>query len=187
MSSKAAVGAIELSSIGIGFRVQDALLKAASVDLLIARTICAGKYLIVFAGTVSDVEAAMQTAQSEGKDAVVDSLVVPNIHPAVFPAITQSVVLSPEEVGALGIVETFSAVSAMVAADVAAKAANVTLFRLNLAMAMGGKGFLAMTGTVANVEAAVQAAADAVVQDHGLLVSTTVIPRPSKELYTEYI
>lgn len=115
-----------------------------------------------------------------------DSLVVSNIHPAVFPAMTQSVVLSPEEIGALGIVETFSATSAMVAADVAAKAASVTIFRLSLAMAMGGKGLLMMTGSVADVEAAVQAAAEAV-KEHGLLVSTTVIPRPSKELFFDYI
>ena len=175
MSSKAAVGAIELSSIGVGYQVQDDLLKSANVDLLIARTICAGKYLIVVAGTVSDVETALETARAVGKDAVADSLVVSNIHPAVFPAMTQSVVLSPEEIGALGIVETFSASSAMVAADVAA---SVTIFRLSLAMAMGGKGLLMMTGSVA---------AAAAVAEHGLLVSTTVIPRPSKELFTDYI
>lgn len=186
MNIKAAVGAIELSSIGIGFQVQDALLKSANVDLLIARTICSGKYLVVFAGNVSDVETGMETARQVGKDAVIDYLTVPNVHPAVFPAITQSVVLSPEETGALGIIETFSAVSAMIAADTAAKAANVTLFRLSLAMAMGGKGLLMMTGSVANVEAAVDAAVNSV-KDHGLLVSKTVIPRPEKELFTDYI
>ena len=76
MSSKAAVGAIELSSIGVGYQVQDDLLKSANVDLLVARTICAGKYLIIVAGTVSDVETALDTARAVGKDAVVDSLVV---------------------------------------------------------------------------------------------------------------
>lgn len=183
---KAAVGAIELSSIGVGYQVQDALLKSANTELLIARTICSGKYLVVVAGNVADVETAIETARNVGKDAVIDYLTVPNVHPAVFPAITQSVVLSPEEIGALGIVETFSAVSAMIAADTAAKAANVTIFRLNLAMAMGGKGLLMMTGSIANVEAAVDAAVESI-KDHGLLVSKTVIPRPEKELFTDYI
>ena len=54
------VGAIELSSVGIGYQVEDEMLKAASVELLIARTICSGKYLIVIGGSVSDVQAAIQ-------------------------------------------------------------------------------------------------------------------------------
>ena len=161
-------------------------MKAANTTLIIARTVCSGKYLIVFSGKVGDVESAMETALAVGGTSVIDKLVVANVHPALFPAMAQSVALSPEEIGALGIVETFSASSAMVAADVAAKAASVTIFRLSLAMAMGGKGLLMMTGGVADVEAAVNAAAEAV-KAHGLLVSTTVIPRPSKELFTDYI
>jgi len=35
-----AIGAIELSSIGIGYQIEDDMLKAATVNLLIARTIC---------------------------------------------------------------------------------------------------------------------------------------------------
>ncbi len=183
---KTSVGAIELSSIGIGYQVQDALLKAASVDLLIARTICAGKYLIIFAGGVSDVVAAMETAVQLGKESVIDSLTVANVHPAVFPAVSQSVVLGPNDIGALGIIETYSAVSALVAADTAAKAANVILFRLNLAMAMGGKGLLMMTGSVADIETAVDSAVSAI-KDRGLLISRTVIPRPEKELFSDYL
>lgn len=183
---KNSVGAIEISSIGIGYQVQDALLKAASVDLLIARSICAGKYLIIFCGGVSDIESAMETALNIGGESVIDHLTVANLHPSVFPAITQSVVLAPGELQALGIVETYSVVSVLVAADVAAKAANVTLFRLNLAMAMGGKGLLLMTGSVADVQAAVDTACDKI-KDRGLLVSRTVIPRPEKELFADYV
>ncbi len=186
MSRKTSVGAIEISSIGIGYQVQDALLKAASVELLIARTICSGKYLVIFAGSVSDVEAAMETALRIGDGSVIDYLTVANVHPAVFPAMTQSVVLGPEELGALGIIETFSAVSALVAADTAAKAANVTLFKLNLAMAMGGKGLLMMTGSVSDVQTAVDVAVD-MVKSRGLLVSQTVIPRPQEELFSDYL
>ena len=58
MAIPKSIGAIELSSIGMGYQVEDEMLKAASVELLIARTICSGKYLIVIGGSVSDVEAA---------------------------------------------------------------------------------------------------------------------------------
>ena len=55
MPTPKSIGAIELSSIGIGYQIEDEMLKAASVELLIARTICSGKYLIVVGGSVSDV------------------------------------------------------------------------------------------------------------------------------------
>jgi microcompartment protein CcmL/EutN len=162
------------------------MLKAAAVDLLIARTICSGKYLIVIGGTVSDVEAAMQAGLAAAPDSIIDHMVIPNIHESVFPALGQSVTLSYDHVGALGVVETFSGVSVLAAADAAAKAARVTLFRIHVAMALGGKGLLLMTGTVADVRAGVQAAADEVRQ-RGLLVSEIVIPRPGRELFGDYL
>ncbi|MGL4594614.1 MAG: BMC domain-containing protein [Thermoguttaceae bacterium] len=181
-----AVGAIELSSIGVGYKVQDDMLKAASVEILIARTICSGKYLIVLTGGVSDVEMAIEVGRNSGNDAVIDFLTVASAFEGVLPALSQSVVLSADTVDALGIVETFSGVSALVAADFAGKAANVTLFRLHIAMALGGKGLLLMTGSVSDVTTAVDVAAEAI-KERGLLVSKYVIARPSKELLADYI
>lgn len=181
-----AIGAVELSSIGVGYQVQDEMLKAASVRLLVARTICSGKYFIVVAGPVSDVQSSVAAGQAAASEALIDQLVIPNVHPSVFAALGQSVVLAAGQAQALGVVESFSAVSIIAAADAAAKAANVTLFRIHVAMALGGKGFLLLTGTVANVRAAVQAGA-AEVSQRGLLVSQIVIPQPSAELFSEYI
>ena len=186
MAFPKSVGAIELSSIGIGYRIEDEMLKAASVELLIARTICSGKYLIVVGGTVSDVEAAIQSGLNGAGEAIIDHLVVANVHPTVFPALGQSIALGPEQIDALGVVETFSGVSVLAAADCAAKAARITLFRLHVAMALGGKGLCLMTGAVADVKAGVQAAA-AEARRRGLLVSEVVIPRPGRELFGDYL
>jgi microcompartment protein CcmL/EutN len=186
MSVPRSVGVIELSSVGIGYLVEDEMLKSAKVDLLIARTICSGKYLIVIGGTVSDVEAAVRAGLAKGGEAVIDSLTLANVHESVFPALGQSVVLEASQLGALGIVETFSGTSVLAAADAAAKAARVTIFRIHVAMAMGGKGLCLMTGSVSDVHAGVQAAA-AQARSRGLLVSEIVIPGPSKELFAEYL
>jgi microcompartment protein CcmL/EutN len=186
MAIPKSVGAIELSSIGIGYRIQDDMLKAASVEILIARTICSGKYLIVLGGSVSDVETAINTGVLAAGEAVIDHLTVANVHPAIFPALGQSIALGPDEIGALGVVETFSGVSILAAADCAAKAARITLFRIHVAMALGGKGFCLMTGSVADVRAGVQAAADEA-RRRGLLVSEVVIPRPSPQLFGDYL
>ena len=186
MSSFKSIGAVELSSIAVGYQVQDEMLKAASVQVLIARTICSGKYFIVVGGSVSDVKAAVAAALKTTEEAIIDHLVIPNVHEGVFPALGQSVVLDADQADALGIVESFSGTSIVAAADAAAKAARVTLFRIHVAMALGGKGFCLMTGSVADVRAGVRAAAEEV-RKRGLLVAEIVIPRPSKELFAEYI
>ncbi|MBN2023254.1 MAG: BMC domain-containing protein [Pirellulales bacterium] len=180
------VGVIELSSIGVGYQAQDEMLKAASVELLIARTICSGKYLIVVGGAVSDVEAAMAVGLHAAEEAVIDHLTVANVHESVFPALGQSVTIPDDAAGALGVIETFSGTSVLAAADAAAKAARVTLFRIHVAMALGGKGLCLMTGSVADVRAGVEAGA-AEARRRGLLVSEIVIPRPSRELLQEYL
>jgi len=181
-----AIGMIELSSVGIGFKVQDAMLKAADVQLVLGRSICSGKYIDVVTGSVAAVRAAMDAGLDAAPDGIIDHILIPNVHKDVFPALGQSVQIRTEKPGAIGIIETFSAASALEAADVAAKVAAITLYRIHLAMALGGKGFVLMTGTVADCNSGVNAGAE-VVRTKGLLVSAVVIPGPSKELYAEYI
>ncbi len=186
MATPKSIGAIELSSVGIGYQIEDDMLKAASVELLIARTICSGKYLIVLGGSVSDVQAAIQTGLQGAGEAIIDQMILPNVHESVFPALGQSIELTDDEMGSLGVIETYSGTSVLAAADAAVKAARVTLFRIHVAMALGGKGLCLMTGSVADVRAGVEAGA-AEARDRGLLVSEIVIPRPSRELFADYL
>jgi microcompartment protein CcmL/EutN len=113
-------------------------------------------------------------------------MVIPNVHESVFPALGQSVQLDPSECRAIGVVESYSTASILEAADAAAKASAVTLFRIHLAMALGGKGFVLMTGNVSDCQNAVDLAAE-IIREKGLLVYAGVIPGPSKELFAEYI
>lgn len=181
-----AIGMLELSSIGIGFEAQDAMLKASSAQLLIARTICSGKYAVVVGGDVSDVKSSLDAGIALCKDALIDKLLIPNVHPSVFPAVSGSFDLSADECGAMGILETFTVSCILEAADAAAKAANITLFRVHVAMAIGGKGFLQITGDVSSVRTAIQEAAQVAIE-RGVLVSKVVIPNPCPELFHETI
>jgi len=186
MAIPKSIGAIELSSVAIGYQVQDTMLKAGNVEILIARTICSGKYLIVVGGPVSDVKAAIRAALAAPSESIIDHVEIPNVHESVFPALGQSVTIDDPEVGAMGIVETYSGVSIIAAADAAAKAAKITLFRIHIAMALGGKGFCLMTGSVGDCRTGVSAGA-AEARNRGLLVAETVITRPSRELFSEYL
>jgi microcompartment protein CcmL/EutN len=188
------IGVLELTSIGVGLAAQDAVLKAADVRLVLARTVCSGKYIVVVTGKVADVHDAIEAGVAAIPEGLIDHGVIPQIHPAVFKALAQAVELHVPLSGeppapapkALGVVETFSGVSILEAADTAAKAAQVALLRIHLAMALGGKGYLMMAGSVADVQAAVAAGAR-VARRKGLLVSAITIPGPSRELFAEYI
>jgi microcompartment protein CcmL/EutN len=140
------IGLIELSSIATGYAVQDAMLKAAEVQILMARSICSGKYLIVIAGDVASVTTAVQAGGAVAGPSLIERRQIAHIHPSVLQAISNAVDIDPKELRSIGVIETFSAASIIAVADECVKSANVTLLRVHLAMALGGKGFVLMAG-----------------------------------------
>jgi microcompartment protein CcmL/EutN len=174
-----AIGCIELNSIARGYVVADAMLKAADVKILFNRTICPGKFMVMVSGDVASINAAVATGLEVGAGEVVDDLIIANVHPDVFPAISGSRII--ERSAALGIVETFSVAAIVEAADAAVKAANIELLEVHMAMAIGGKGFVTFTGDVAAVQAAVDAAVERI-KHKGVLVNMEVIAQPRKEI-----
>jgi len=179
-----AIGGVELSSIAKGLEAADAMLKTSEVTLLLSRTVCPGKYIVLVSGETGPVNAAVAAGVDKAAHALVDNFVIPNIHPEVFPAIEGSAVTGKLE--ALGIIESFSVSALIEGADAAVKAGFVKLIEIRLAMALGGKAFVTMTGSVAAVETAVAAGA-AVAAKKGLLVEKVVIPQPRQELLGEMI
>ena len=181
-----AVGLIELSSIAAGFEVCDTMLKAGSVRLLLSRTICSGKYMVLIGGSPADVKAAVSAGCDAANGCLIDSTVIASIHPEVFTAIGRSTVVPPEHKGALGVIESFNISTLIYAADAVVKAANVQLLEVRLAMALGGKAFCTFTGDVSAVQSAMQAGRK-VLADAGVLVNATVISRPHPDVYREVI
>jgi len=186
VSEISSIGLIELSSVATGYVVQDVMLKAGSVQLLMARSICSGKFLIVIAGDVTSVAAAVQAGGVAAGASLIERRQIARVHTSVLEAISNSVEIDPRQLRSIGIVETFSAASIIEVADTAVKSANVTLLRVHLAMALGGKGFVLMAGDVSSVQAAV-AAGSKVAAEEGMLVGRGVIAAPSPELFRDYI
>ncbi|MDP6209287.1 MAG: BMC domain-containing protein, partial [Roseibacillus sp.] len=85
--TKNAIGIVELSSIAAGYSSSDEMLKAANVEMLLARSICSGKYMVMVGGEVADVQSAVAAGVAISEGAVIDSAVLSNIDPSVFPAI----------------------------------------------------------------------------------------------------
>ena len=184
MKKGASIGIVETSSIAMGFEIADTILKAANVDIVLNRTICPGKYVVLVGGDVDAVQSSVQAGVNAGAHTVVDQFVISNVHPAVFPAI--SGIEHVPELKALGVIEGFSVASVVEAADAAVKAAPIQFVHIHLAMAIGGKGFVSFTGDVAAVDEAAEVGA-AVIERKGLLVEKIVIPRPRPEIVREFV
>ncbi len=178
------IGLVELTSIAAGYEVADTMLKTSEVELLVSRSICSGKYMVMVGGDVAPVRASVEAGERAGHATVVDTFVIPNVHKDIFPAISATNQVDMLE--ALGIIEAFSVASLIEAADAAVKASRVQLIEIRLAMALGGKAFVTLTGEVAAVRSAVDAGA-LVCSRRGLLVNKVVIPNPKKELLKEMI
>lgn len=173
------IGLLELNSIAAGMEVADTMLKTAEVELIFAGTTCPGKYTVLVTGEVTAVENSIQAGLKKGAEMIVDFFVLPMVHPQVIPAING--MSAVDKLQALGVIETFSLASAIVAADTAAKAAAVNLMEVRLGTGIGGKSFVTMTGEVAAVKAAVDAGT-VTVKDKGMMVYNTVIPSPDPKL-----
>ncbi len=169
-----AIAAIETSSIAQGALTGDAMVKVAEVELLQACPISPGKYWILIGGDVASVRASFQRGLEVAADTLLDSLMIPQLHEMVLPALAGTAPRGDDD--ALGVIETLTATAAIVAADRAAKAATVTLRDLRLANGLGGKGVLFLTGDVSNVQAAVEAGREEALRK-GLLARSVVVPR----------
>lgn len=169
-----AIAAVETSSIAQGTVVGDAMVKTAEVTLINACTISPGKYWVLIGGDVGPVRASFRRGVEVAAETLLDSLFIPQLHAMVLPALTGTV--SQVEHDALGVIETLTAAAAIVAADQAAKAADVLLRDLRLANGLGGKGVLFLSGDVSNVQAAVDAGRDEALRK-GLLTRSVVVPR----------
>lgn len=178
------LGLIEMTSIAAGMQAADIMLKTSNVEMILSRTICSGKYMTLIGGEVAAVQTAVDAAVETINFGVIDHFVIPNVHPDIFPAIAGHTGVQLLE--SLGIIESFSVASLIEAADAAIKAASVKLIEVRLAMALGGKAFVTMTGEVAAVTAAVEAGA-ALVSEKGLLVNKVIIAQPRQELLNEMI
>lgn len=173
------IGLLEFSSIARGIEVADQVLKQAEVRILFARPVSPGKYVLLFTGSVEDVTSSLRVGSEWGAQVLVDRLLLPAVHDTVLRALERPVSVPPLD--AVGIVETYTVASALLAADAAVKAARVELIEIKLARGIGGKSYFTLTGEVSDVEAAV-GAGGRLAAEGGRLLDTVVIPRPHDEM-----
>lgn len=177
-----AIGVIELKSIPKGIEAADAALKSAGVDMVSAHPACPGKYEIILSGTISNVSAAVNHVNARFDGFVIDSSVIGRIDEQVISALFGTQVATPN--GSLGIIETYSAATAIKAADIAIKTARVSIYDLRVSRGMGGKGIVMLTGDIGDVTAATEAGA-AYAKTTATLSSYSIIAAPHDDLWEQ--
>ncbi|RHP34534.1 BMC domain-containing protein [Lachnotalea sp. AF33-28] len=179
-----AIGMAEYKTVSAGIVAADAMVKTADIDIVEAQTVCPGKYIILITGDLSAVNAAVETARTNYEKHLIDSFILGNPHDKIIPALYGATEIS--ELQALGILETYSAASIIVAADTAAKTAMVDLVEIRVARGMCGKSFMLITGDIAAVQAAIDNAKNAI-GENGMFLDSSVIANPDKKICNKIV
>ena len=178
------IGLLEVRSIAWGLEAADAMVKAAPVQFIDTFMVTPGKFVVLVHGDPSSVESSLQAGRELARDQVLDSLVLPLVHPQVFTAVTLE--SQVQQVDALGFLETATIAAGILSADAAAKAADVTLLQLHLARGIGGKTILTLSGALHEVQAALHAAEQILEPEHAL-VASRIVANPHPDLAQQVV
>lgn len=187
-----AIGFLELRGVALGVTALDVAFKAAPIDILQAKVVCPGKFIVIFAGEMAAIQVAVAAAKISVGSGIYDDLVLGRIHPELyrglydeFPTIRQDNGILGGEGGAtlakegeaFGVVETLSMACGLASADKALKMAAVELRELRLGYALGGRSYFVVAGASSQVQAALASAVEVATQwgSLGQLSTTTVV------------
>ena len=173
------LAALEFNSIAIGITALDQMVKTAPISIIDAKTMCPGKYIIVFSGDVASVEYSFIKGTEIGGKYIVDSLYLPMIHQDVIPAIGN--VVETESWETIGIIETNSVISSIQSADIAVKEGGVKIIEIRIAIGFGGKSYVKLMGDLNSVEAAMEAGTFSA-KEKNQLHADAIIIQPHSEI-----
>ena len=179
LADQSAIALLEFGSIAFGVRAGDAMVKRAPVEIAYAGTVHPGNYLILVAGDVACVDEAFQAGLETATESLLDQLFLPAVHPDVVQALLGR--RGPSSGEALGMIETRTVAATIGAADCGLKGAEVSLVEIRLADRIGGKGYCAFSGPLAEVEAAVEVAVNRLASPE-TLIANVVIPQFHTEM-----
>lgn len=181
MTFKNAIALVEFNSIAHGIAFADEMVKGGDIKLLDNYPTCPGKHIIIVSGDTDAVKQAVKNGFTVGKDFVLESSIIPNVHEDVLKGTMGISSVSLKEIDAIGIIESFSIIKCVEAADMALKESKVKLVDMRLGKALGGKAFFILTGEVGAVKSSIMVAVD-FLKENTNLVQYKIIPAPSEEL-----
>ena len=175
-----AIATIEFGDIPTGIYATDAMIKRAPIAILKCGTISRGRYLTLIGGTTASVEESYAEGCARAGDARIDSLLLPDIHPALMEGVLGKRTAPGD--GALAVLEADTVSALLRGTEVALKGTPVSLVETRLADSLlAGKGISILHGVLHDVEAAVALAVDDAVLRNAAL-NRRVITAPHEAL-----
>lgn len=168
------IGTIEFRSISKGIEVSDFMVKKAQVEIIYFKMVCPGKFVVIVSGNEDEVKEAIDYGVELGNNQIVDSFIVNAVHEDIINGLKNK--YKEKNKGAYGIVEINSICSGIKALDRMLKEANVTLVKIQLAFAIGGKFVFIVSGEVSDIEGGVRAVKEAISEKR--IINISIIPSP---------
>ncbi len=173
------IGFLEYISVGKGIEAADIILKNTAIDMMVSSPNCPGRYHILFSGDVDAVKTAVEMAKETKDETMLESVVIPNIDTGVIRAI-----FSPTEAvirDGIAVFETITMTETVMGADTMLDTADVEIIDLRLGKGLAGKSYVIVTGSLQDLQYAIDAAVDGM-QEKELLISAVIIPSINPEL-----
>lgn len=175
MSDHPALAIIEFSSIAVGTRATDALMKKSPVTLRRVGSFQPGRFAVLFTGQVAEVDEAFVEALRVGADALIDRLLLADIDPTVSAAVLGKAI-DWNDGDCLAVIESSTLAGAIEASDAAVKGAAVRIIQIRLGDGLGGKGIAHLIGEQHDIEAAVEISSSKAARPDRV-IQTSIIPR----------
>ena len=171
---------VEFKSIARGIFTTDAMLKAADVSLVMASTLCPGKYLTIVEGETSAVESSLKIADEIGGRHVFSSEVINAISSKVIDAISGKLLNTAG--GAIAIIESMQMAALISSADGLVDLVQIEFVDFRLARGCGVNSFYIFSGELSSVKEGAREAS-LFLKNRGALLAFRVISGPDIEVW----
>jgi microcompartment protein CcmL/EutN len=171
---------VEFKSIARGIFTTDAMLKAADVSLVMASTLCPGKYLTIIEGETSAVESSLKIADEIGGKEVFSSEVINAISSKVIDAINGKLQSTAD--GSIAIIESMQMANLISSADEVVDAVPIEFVDFRLARGCGVNCFYIFSGELSSVQEGAKVASQ-YLRSRGALLAFRVIAGPDIEVW----
>jgi len=175
VSDHPALAIVEFSSIAVGTRATDALMKKSPVTLRRVGSFQPGRFAALFTGGVAEVDEAFVEGLRVGAEALIDRLLLADIDATVLAA-TLGKSFEWGNGDCLAVIESSTLAGVIEASDAAVKGATVRIIQMRLGDGLFGKGVAHLIGEQHDIEAAIEIGSTKAARPDRT-VQTSIIPR----------